>query len=333
MKFSILAFALFIILIPATAFAVSDSHGNINILSYGAVSGQDCTSAIQNAINAAQKGETVIIPPGNYYTNLLYLKSDINLAGKGKLILNPGQTQLLHIEHVQNIVVDGIELFGGDTNYTWTTSEGNRIGVYMYNSSNINIRNSSITGFNKMGVYVEKTGNTLYGDSFKISHSRLLNNYYNLYLGKTAEYCLISNITANLGKVGIVVTGGNNQIVNSQFNNNVDGVWITSGPNHGHGNFTGNTINHNQRYSIFADSVTYGETFNGNDIYYGTLYLKKSKGIQILNGHIGSGELKMENGGYNLIKDNMISDLVVTRINDGSVLENNRRISDGQIIQ
>lgn len=331
MKFSLVAF--FAITFPAFAFALTETQGSVNIVNYGAVSGQDSTSAIQSAINIAKRGESVIIPPGNYYSSLLKLKSDISLVGKGRLILNAGQTQLLHVENVQNIVIDGIELFGGDNKYSVTTPEGNRIGVYIYNATNIDIRNSLIQGFNKMGVYVEKTGNAVYGDSFDISHTRLLNNYYNLYLGSTAEYCLVSNITANLGKVGIVVTGGNNQISNSQFNNNVDGIWLTSGPNHGHGNFTGNTINHNQQYSILADSVSYGETFNGNDIYYGTIYLRKSKGIQILNGHIGNSELKIEYGGYNLIKDNMISDCLVVRVADGSLLENNRRISDGELVQ
>ncbi len=170
MKFSLVAF--FAITITAFAFSLTETHGSVNILNYCALSGQDSTTAIQSAINVAKRGESVIIPPGNYYTSLLKLKSDISLVGKGRLILNAGQTQLLHIENVQNIVIDGVELLGGDTNYSFATPEGTRIGVYIYNSSNIDIRNSLVQGFNKMGVYVEKTGNAVYGDSFDISHTR-----------------------------------------------------------------------------------------------------------------------------------------------------------------
>lgn len=67
-----------------------------NVLDFGAVSGEGNvnTVAIQNAIDACQKGETVYIPEGTFYTGALFLHSNMTMElAKGARLVGTGKIQ------------------------------------------------------------------------------------------------------------------------------------------------------------------------------------------------------------------------------------------------
>ncbi|MEH6307404.1 right-handed parallel beta-helix repeat-containing protein [Olivibacter sp. CPCC 100613] len=109
----------------------------------------DDTKSIQQAIQAAQKGDTVLIPSGTYLVKTLILKSDINIKGLGQLKqVLPTDTQKFS-RVVQN---SSAPLFFGrnlrNINLHFRASTQNE-ALYISKSSNIRIVNTNVQGNDK----------------------------------------------------------------------------------------------------------------------------------------------------------------------------------------
>lgn len=109
----------------------------------------DDTKSIQQAIQAAQKGDTVLIPSGTYLVKTLILKSDINIKGLGQLKqVLPTDTQKFS-RVVQN---SSAPLFFGrnlrNINLHFRASTQNE-ALYISKSSNIRIVNTNVQGDDK----------------------------------------------------------------------------------------------------------------------------------------------------------------------------------------
>ncbi len=125
---------------------------DFDIKKFGAVEGgvEDCTNAINNAINACSEsgGGRVIVPKGTYYTGAIYLKSNVNLhISKGAILkfsTEPGKylpvvftrwegvecmnySSLIYAYEEKNIAVTGDGLLDGSGDISnWWSWKGER---------------------------------------------------------------------------------------------------------------------------------------------------------------------------------------------------------------
>jgi hypothetical protein len=88
--------------------------------------------------------------------------------------------------------------------------------------------------------------------------------------GGGAEYNTVVAPNLTGCNVGFYVVAGNIACVGGSIVDNVIGVQMTGGANHGHGIFSGTQINHNTDHNVQATDVTNGYTFDGCHLYDGS---------------------------------------------------------------
>ena len=129
----------FLILLFVLCVETSYSHVGykalFNVKDYGATGNktEDARPAIQKAIDAcsAGGGGTVYLPPGEYTSGTLYLRSHVAMHIEAGAILfasqnvanfdrkNPNHSALLYAEDVENITIEGPGTIDGQAEYDW----------------------------------------------------------------------------------------------------------------------------------------------------------------------------------------------------------------------
>lgn len=208
---------------------------------------------------------------------------------------------------IQNGVLDG------GTVHTYITADAapalDRTGLLVQTSSlRIRMKNVTVQHFANAGVSVNNVGNTPnHGKAFHATNCVFDNNYINVLHGTRGEYSYYTGCESINARVGVQIGCGNVSWTGGGITDNVDGVSLVAGVNDGHGTMTGALINHNTDYAIRSDGVLNGFTFNGCHLYGGSIYLKNSTGVQIINGHLSDNAIYAEGGGYNLIAKNFVN--------------------------
>ena len=168
---------------------------------------------IQDAINAAQTGDTINVMLGNY-TESLIINKPVTLIGEGmpEITGNSSQSYIVKITS-NNVTLNGFEIngFGNKTgdnslNYgIWADSSNNlniensivkniwssaSNGIEIDNSLNTQIFNNTISSFQKRGIkYVDSNG-TLYNNEIigdNIDGTNRVQNLVNLWGGSSVE--------------------------------------------------------------------------------------------------------------------------------------------------
>src|SRR2546421_5519524 len=133
----------------------------INVATFGAIpnDGVNEATAINNAINSAGGGDTVLFATGTYdITAKIVTKSNMNLLGAGttSILRYTGNTNIamLGIENVSNVAISQLTLDANNSNKAIS-------GIYAHASSNLNlhdltVKNFSInTGFAPHGIFFD----------------------------------------------------------------------------------------------------------------------------------------------------------------------------------
>ncbi|GAA4780043.1 hypothetical protein GCM10023231_03650 [Olivibacter ginsenosidimutans] len=148
----------------------------LNVQAFHAVGNgkADDTKAIQTTINAAQNGDTILIPPGIYRVKTLVLKSAIHIRGVGLLRQSLAQDTQRYTRVIQN---SSTPLFFGRNIEQVSLSffaETRNEALYISNSKHIKINFTKIQGDRKK-LY-SFPGMLFYAcDSIQISHSSISN--------------------------------------------------------------------------------------------------------------------------------------------------------------
>lgn len=168
-------------------------------------------SAIQDAIDAAEIGDTVFVFNGTYYENIV-IKKSIHLLGEGResTIIDGGfNGTVIEVmkEHFQDVLsISGFTiyrgsgygisvLFSGHLNITNNKIIHNRLegiylsdcdfcniadniidhnfdGIHLYTTGNVNIKNNVIKENDDVGVYLHQTfGSTIYGNKIEYNNN------------------------------------------------------------------------------------------------------------------------------------------------------------------
>jgi hypothetical protein len=265
--------------------------------------------------------------PNCVASNLLNNVPGIIIRGTGKITQKAGATGCLLSDNGKQIEsLEGIELFGGDDTSKLSSTPGavssvNRSGLCLTTQLPSHLQGLTIHGFGNYGI-VDISPSRNYDNPTATGVDLLIyNNYGAIKFGlNNSEYTRWSNLDLNNNYCGAVIASGNVLISNSKlvrntynaavFGNTTQAACgIASGlllGNNAHGSITGSQLNHAGLYAIYTDGVNQGEVFDGNAIYYGSIWLKSSQGIAITNGIVDVDAYYFQGGGRNYIGNNFL---------------------------
>jgi parallel beta-helix repeat protein len=206
--------------------------------------GGDYTS-IQNAVNAANPGDTILVNNGAYYENVNVTKQ-LTLRGIGMPVVDARGNGSAITLSADGIIFEGFTATGAGS--------FSNVGIKVTSSSNTLIGNNASN--NWLGIYVvggsldssnnnntlsgNKASNNDYGISLgqfssnnTLSGNNASNNIYGISLGWYSNYnTLIGNVARSNSQVGIYLDGSsNNKIYNNIFNNTNNYEIHASSPN------------------------------------------------------------------------------------------------------
>lgn len=202
---------------------------------------------IQEAINAANSGDTIFVYTGIYNESLVVNKT-VTLLGENRdfTIINSSENNDVLQIAATDVYIKGFTLQG----------TGNSSGVYVGGPFTFTLIGNNIKN-NLFGVYLAG-----YGDNTIIDNN-ISNNNIGIFLNTSNNNAIISNdILSN--NFGITSSGNatNNLMDKNYISNNSDGIHIVSAYNH---TITDNDIFNNTVHGIYLNSST------GNIIYHNNL--------------------------------------------------------------
>lgn len=293
------------------ASALSKSIG-ISVFEYGAT-GDNVTNdgaafeAAQTAAIAAGSN-LVIVPEGDYLIN-----TQIDMAANVTWLMLGAKlrTSLDTMKIFSADTVDGwsilgrCELVGSLT----TADEQPQIGLYVEDCDRYLVEGISarllkgkgfhLTGSASVGLYRGDRGQFIGCSAFECTVGRQLD------AGAGAEYTTWTNWHAAGNILADRIGAGNTTTAGGAIVDNVDGVELLSGSNHGHGIYSGVSINHNSGYNIHGIGCLNGFTFNGCHIYENDVFLEQCAGIWFRGGIF---DARVYNDGSASSGDNGVTD-------------------------
>ncbi|MDY6965791.1 MAG: NosD domain-containing protein [Halobacteriota archaeon] len=210
---------------------------------------------IQDAIDNATAGDTIIVRDGTYNENVdvnksLTIRSENGADETTVIASNPD-------DHVFDVTADYVNIIGlavkGATEYG--EAYGNA-GVYL-NGVNDCIVSYINASDNVLGIHLySSSNNTLTGNNAS-------NNIIGIWLGHSSNNRLISN-TASSNYLGIHLTySSNNEIINNTANSNDNyGIELHhSGSN----TIVNNNVKHNDKFGIYLEWRSYNNKLTNNE--------------------------------------------------------------------
>jgi parallel beta-helix repeat protein len=217
---------------------------------------------IQGLIDNASDGDTIFIPSGMYYENIIINKS-ISLVGESK------ETTIIDgcgNGNVTSIVSDWVNING----FTIQNSGDNWFDAGIKIFSNHTLIMDNIISNNNCGIYLDD-----YCDNNIITDNNINSNIHDgIFLDYYSDNNIITgnNINSNIHHgIFIRLYSGKNIITGNNISNSDDGIylWESSG-----NNITGNNISSNNWYGIYLDdssgNIITGNNFS-NNIGYGII--------------------------------------------------------------
>jgi parallel beta-helix repeat protein len=209
--------------------------------------GADFT-VIQEAINNASVGDTIIVHSGVYYEKVVVNKS-VTLKGNGQPVVDAGGEG-----DAIRLTADGITLVGFNATNSGSSWSGFGITV----TSN----NNTITGNN---VSSDNTGIRLYisSNNNNITGNNVSSDYAGIYLYGSSNNTITGNSVSNNNLYGIrLYFSSNNTITGNNVSNNDGGIGLSSSSNN---IITGNNVSNNDAGISLYDSSN-NNTITGNNV-------------------------------------------------------------------
>lgn len=151
---------------PATTCSTETTY--IQTLTLASICGGADNTRIQDAINNASNGGTIIVSSGTYIENVIVNKS-VNLVGAGAKVTFV-QAAITN-NHTLNVTVNGVNISGFGIR---GATGSQKAGINLYFSSNNNISENNISN-NYYGIY-------LFSSSNNINYGNIFNNTMNVVL-------------------------------------------------------------------------------------------------------------------------------------------------------
>ena len=276
---------------------------------------------IQAAIDAAQDGDTIVVPRGTYYENLNFRGKSITLKSENPedlgvvestIIDGGGRDSVIRIENGEaNAIVMGLTL----TNGSGRTIEGKSYGGGIYVSNSVATLNNNIISSNR----------AVYGGGIYIGGASAVNVTQNKVLDNITEWYVYGNYGG-----GIYLDGGSHAFTENTIEGNTTtngaggGVYIRNGSHI----ITDNIIMNNKTntaldahgggmYIVFGSHNISNNAISGNtaDRSGGGLYMAGDGNHTISNNTISNniadlygGGLVLQGGGVYEVSGNLVSE-------------------------
>lgn len=291
----------------------------VSVKDFGAVGDgtADDTAAITAALAAANN--VILVAGDTYKISGITIPASHSLGcPNGRANITTTTTSITAFTIATNdIQLYGVNINGGSPQsyQGGGTSAGSGYGITISGAAgavyNINISDVDVKWCNNTAINVGVTAATSsYGKSVSFVNVRAYENRTNWFFGSSAEYIESVNCHGTLGHYGIRQGGGNNKVVNSNFENNYYNCYLETATNQLHGGFYGCSFNHANYRSLYATGVTLGHEFVGCKFWYGSIEIVNCYGIRICNGQMASNSsvfiIDGTSGGLNWIHDNMV---------------------------
>ena len=245
-------------------------------------------NSIQDAINASERGDMVIVYSGTYYENIVIDKSiDLISENRGKTIIEGDINISVNATAVVNFTINGSIILQGST-------EGPFSSTSFYNNSITNnfITNGRILLDSEWGSFlnINISGNTIdYGYIYSegtfykntINKNKLTNSWCGISLRNAHYNNITDNIITNINGAGIILQefGTHNNISNNNISNNDgNGIYLALSED----NVISNNIIKNNKNGIYLEfwnteniitenilmeNDNYGIYYNWSDLY------------------------------------------------------------------
>ena len=164
----------------------------------------DDFSTIQQAINNASEGDTIVVRNGTYSENVLVDKR-LNIVCEGECILNAKSIR----KPAFDIEANGVNISG----FTIQNAKGYMMAGIRINGENCNVSNNVVRN-NYVGIYLKKS------DGNRVENNVIANNKFGIKLYYSKDNTIKNNTLQNNG---IIIDGGFEDWKNTIENNTVNG--------------------------------------------------------------------------------------------------------------
>jgi parallel beta-helix repeat protein len=209
---------------------------------------------IQEAVDAASPGDTIIVYPGTYIENV-----DVNTAnltiksqnGTANCTVNAANSS----DHVFDVTASWVNITG----FTVENATTDMAGIYLGNNvQHCNISSNNATN-NYFGIWLSSSS------SNTLTNNTASSNNYGIFLGYSSNSNTLTNNTASSNNYdGIYLSSSsNNTLTNNTANSNYDdGIYLVSSSNSN--TLTNNTATSNDACGIYLDSSSNNNTLTNN---------------------------------------------------------------------
>jgi parallel beta-helix repeat protein len=232
---------------------------------------------IQDAIDAANPGDIIIVRDGTYTENInvnkrLTIRSENGSANCIVQAANPD-------DHVFEVTADYVNLSG----FAVTgATERYESGIYLYEVDHCNTSGNNVTNNSHSINLYASHDNT-------ITNNNVSNNSYGIYLWNSNRNMLTNNNANSNTYFGISLTWYSyyNTVTNNNVNSNINGISL--GEWCKFNTVTNNNVNSNSRYGIYVGEFSGCNVFTNNNVklngFYG-IHLEWSSNEIYLNNFI-----------------------------------------------
>ena len=199
---------------------------------------------IQDAINAANSGDTIIVLEGEYNEGQINVNKSLTLVANGTVIVNGLQKGHVFYVTANNVTIKEFVVNGSKPKWPYSA-------ICITNVQNCNIENS-ILKYNYYGILVNRSCDSL------LKGNTAINNQYGIFL-ENSDHNVIEENNATNNKSGIYLDSSQDNIIkqNNATNNESHGIALISS---GYNLIERNIIKNNN------DSGVLLYTFNRHDI-------------------------------------------------------------------
>ncbi len=266
-------------------------------ITVNASGGADYTR-IQDAIDNASAGDTILVYSGTYYENVNVSKQLILQGidkGGGKPVVDGGGNGNVITLSADGITLDrfdarngsmlwpnaGINVTASNNIIKNNSASNNLIGISLYYSNN-NIVSGNNASNNSDGISLYYSSNNI------VSGNNASNNGDGLVLGSSSNNNLSGNNASNNSNSIDMYSSSNNTLSGNNASNNNFGIFLISSDNN---NMSGNNANSNNLIGIFLDSANNNNTLASNTVgsnSYTGIYLYYSSSNSIYNNYFNN---------------------------------------------
>lgn len=221
---------------------------------YVDISGGKDFKSIQDAINNASNGDTIVVSEGVYY-EFLHINKSVNLKGFKYTIISPTNVAL-NKNSIMYINADNCSIIGFTLLYG--NFETNIIGININSSNNI-IKSNSILKLNH-GIYLKNSVNGNVLTKNNISNNAISNCSYGIMVYGNAKDNIIFNndLIDNSNGIYLEYFFNNSVLENYVYSNTAYGIYLGSRCD---GNIVSRNICNNNRYGIRFKGVSFNEIY------------------------------------------------------------------------